>query len=57
MNEPPDHTAELRAANLLSFGGTIVPKYSRTRSGCSRRALSVSVKITPIEASSSRILW
>ena len=25
MNEPPDHTAELRAANLLSLGGMIVP--------------------------------
>ena len=24
MNEPPDHTAELRAANLLSLGGMIV---------------------------------
>ena len=28
MKEPPDHTAELSAANLLSFGGMIVPKYS-----------------------------
>ena len=27
MNEPPDHTAELSAANLLSFFGMIVPKY------------------------------
>ena len=33
MNEPPDHTAELRAANLLSLGGMIVPKHLRTRSG------------------------
>ena len=24
MNEPPDHTEELRAANLLSFGGMIL---------------------------------
>ena len=24
MNDPPDHTAELSAANLLSFGGMIV---------------------------------
>ena len=29
MNEPPDQTAELSAANLLSFCGMIVPKYSR----------------------------
>ena len=28
MNEPPDQTAELSAANLLSFCGMIVPKYS-----------------------------
>ncbi len=27
MNDPPDHTAELSAANLLSFCGMIVPKY------------------------------
>ena len=32
MNEPPDQTAEFSAANLLSSGGMIVPKYSRTRS-------------------------
>ena len=25
-NEPPDHTAELSAANLLSSGGMMVPK-------------------------------
>ena len=47
MNEPPDQTAEFSAANLLSSGGMIVEKYSRTRSGCSRTAVSVSVKITP----------
>ena len=29
MNEPPDQTAELSAANLLSFSGMTVPKYSR----------------------------
>ena len=33
MNDPPDHTAVFSAANLLSFGGMIVPKYSFTRSG------------------------
>ena len=30
MNEPPDQTAELSAANLLSFCGMIVPKYCLT---------------------------
>ncbi len=54
MNEPPDHTAELSAANLLSVGGMIVPKYSRSRSECSRTAESVSVKITPCRDISSR---
>ena len=29
MNEPPDQTAEFSAANLLSFGGMILPKYLR----------------------------
>ena len=29
MNEPPDHTAELRAANLLSLEGITVAKYWR----------------------------
>ena len=33
MNDPPDQTAEFSAANLLSVGGMIVAKYSRTRSG------------------------
>ena len=42
MNEPPDQTAEFRAANLLSPGGMIEPKYSLTISGCSRRAVSMS---------------
>ena len=37
MNEPPDQTAEFSAANLLSFCGMIVPKYSLTSSSCSRR--------------------
>ena len=38
MNEPPDHTAEFSAANLLSAAGMTVPKYSLTRSGYSRSA-------------------
>ena len=50
MKEPPDHTAELRAANLLSLDGMIVPKYCRRRSGWSFRAESVSVKMTPLFA-------
>ena len=29
MNEPPDHTAELSAANLLSVAGMTVAEYSR----------------------------
>jgi hypothetical protein len=32
-NEPPDHTAELSAANLLSCGGMTVEKYSLKISG------------------------
>ena len=37
MNDPPDQTAELSAANLLSFCGMIFAKCSRTSSSCSRR--------------------
>ena len=33
MNEPPDHTAVLSAANLLSPTGMTVPKYSLNSSG------------------------
>ena len=33
MNEPPDHTAVLSAANLLSPTGMTVPKYSWNSSG------------------------
>ena len=29
MNEPPDHTAEFSAANLLSVAGMTVAQYSR----------------------------
>ena len=57
MNEPPDHTAELRAANLLSLGGMMVPKYLRTRSGCSRTAVSMSQKMMPRASRSSRLRW
>src|SRR6058998_3328766 len=48
MKEPPDHTAEFSAANLLSFCGMIVPKYCLTRSSCSRRPESMSRKSTPL---------
>lgn len=44
---PPDHTAELRAANLLSVGGTNFAKYCLNKSGYSLSAESVSVKIIP----------
>ena len=48
MNEPPDHTAPLSAANLLSKYGTTVLKYFLNNSGYSLKALSVSKKITRI---------
>ena len=57
MNEPPDHTAELSAENLLSLGGITLPKYLRTNSGCSRTAESMSLKITPCASRSSRLRW
>ncbi len=57
MNEPPDQTAEFSAANLLSFCGMIVPKYCLKTSSCSRRAVSVSRKITPFAVRSSWSLW
>ena len=55
MKDPPDHTAELSAANLLSLGGMMVPKYSLTMSGYSRSAVSMSVKRTPSFSRSSRL--
>jgi hypothetical protein len=57
MNDPPDQTAELSAENLLSPAGITEPKYSRNSSGCSRSAVSVSMKITPCSSRSSRIWW
>ncbi len=56
-NEPPDHTEEFSAASLLSLGGITVAKYSRTRSSCSRRPESMSLKITPCFSRSSRTWW
>ena len=57
MKLPPDHTAELSAANLLSLGGMIVPKYCFTISGYSRSAVSMSANRTPWASRSSRFLW
>ena len=47
MNEPPDHTVEFNAANLLSAAGTTERKYSLNSSSFSRKALSVSLKMIP----------
>jgi hypothetical protein len=55
MNDPPDHTAVLSEANLLSPAGITDVKYSRKRSSCSRRPVSVSTKMTPFSSRSSRI--
>src|ERR1700686_5207352 len=57
MNEPPDHTAELSAANLLSLGGMIVPNHRLTRSGYSRTAVSMSQNSTPRDWRSARLRW
>ena len=57
MNEPPDHTEVLSAANLLSPTGITVLKYSWKSSGCSFSAVSVSMKMTPCASRSSRIEW
>jgi len=56
-NDPPDQTALLSAANLLSSGGTTVAKYFLKSSGYSLRPWSVPMKTTPILDSSSRTLW
>ena len=52
MNEPPDHTAEFNAANLLSAAGTTEAKYSLNSSSFSRKALSVSLKMIPFSSNS-----
>ena len=57
MNEPPDHTELLSAANLLSPGGMIVPKYCCTSSGYSRSAVSMSQNRMPWASRSSRLRW
>ena len=57
MKDPPDHTAEFRAANLLSLGGMILPNHLRTMSGYSRTAVSMSQKRTPCASRSSRLRW
>jgi hypothetical protein len=55
MKEPPDQTAEFSAASLLSPGGMTVAQCSLKMSSCSRRAVSVSQKMTPFCSRSSRI--
>src|ERR1700688_890860 len=57
MNEPPDHTAELRAANLLSLGGMMVPNHRFTMSVYSRTAVSMSQNNTPNASRSARLRW
>jgi len=57
MKLPPDQTAVLSAANLLSPTGMTVAKYSWNSSGWLRSAVSVSSKMTPFSSRSSRILW
>ena len=57
MNDPPDHTAEFRAANLLSLGGMSVPNQWRTSSGYSRTAVSMSQNRTPCSSRSARLRW
>src|SRR4029453_903813 len=56
-NEPPDQTAVLSAAYLLSAEGMIVPKYFLKISGYSLNAESVSRKITPSLVHSSGKEW
>jgi hypothetical protein len=56
-NEPPDQTAALSAANLLSSAGTIVPKYFLKISGYSFRPWSVPMNTTPSLESSSLTEW
>ena len=57
MNEPPDHTEELRAENLLSLAGMILAQYCLTSSGYSFSAVSMSQKMTPWRSRSSRLRW
>ena len=42
---------------MLSFCGMILPKYGFTRSGCSRSAVSMSQKMTPLASRSARLRW
>ena len=51
MKDPPDHTAEFKAANLLSVGGMTFPKCSRKISSFSLSAESVSLKTIPRSSS------
>ena len=53
MKDPPDQTAELSAANLLSVGGITFPKCSLNKSSFSRNAESVSLNTIPNASKSS----
>ena len=55
--DPPDHTAEFMAANLLSCVGTMVEKCSRKSSGWFFRPSSMESKMTPCFSHSSRREW
>src|SRR5436189_36758 len=57
MNEPPDHTAELSAANLLSADGITVPKYSLNSASCSLSPWSQERNSTPSCSSFPLRLW
>src|SRR5260370_20607620 len=50
--EPSENTAELSVAKKLSDVGTTEPRYFCTRSGCSRTASEIGMKITPAFLSS-----
>src|SRR5699024_12856365 len=57
MNDPPDHTAEFNAENLLSAAGITEAKYSLNKSSFSRKAESVSLKMIPCSSKSFSMLW
>src|SRR5256885_16067663 len=52
-NEPSLNTALFKPAKKLSLKGTTVPRYFRTRSGCSRTASENEQKLIPSSASRS----
>src|SRR5260370_10389098 len=50
--EPSENTAELSVAKKLSDVGTTEPRYFCTRSGCSRTASEIGMKMQPAFLSS-----